>query len=118
MSKIRFKLLTPKEVIGVNGNETQKQKSHMRMYLYNIRKEKGLSIYAVIEGLALSKPYYYQIEQGIRGHKMDVLFLNDLAVIFGIDFAFLCQAELDYQKQRRNLGIRKDKRLIIYELQD
>lgn len=102
----------------MDGNETQKQRPYMRMYLYNIRKEKGLSIYAVIEGLALSKPYYYQIEQGIKGHKMDVLFLNDLAVVLGVDFSFLSQAELEYQKKRRSLGIRKDKRLIIYELYD
>lgn len=102
----------------MNGVETQKQRPYLRMYLYNIRKEKGLSIYAVTNGLALSKPYYYQVEQGIKGHKMDVLFLNDLAVMLDVDFALLCRAELEYQKERRSLGIRKDKRLIIDELRD
>lgn len=91
----------------------EKQRPHLRMYLYELRKEAKLSIYEVTNTLGLSKPYYYQIEQGLKGHKMDVVFLNDLATILKADFKVLCRGELEYQKERRRLGIRKDSRWVI-----
>lgn len=98
-------------------NETkskkQKQRPHLRMYLYHLRKAAGLSIYEITNSLLLSKPYYYQIEQGRKGHKMDVVFLNDLAMILGADLMTLCNGELEYQKERRSLGLRKDNRWVM-----
>jgi len=98
----------------VNEQRTkQKQRPHLRLYLYELRKDAGLSIYEVTNSLMLSKPYYYQIEQGIKGHKMDVVFLNDIANVLKADFETLCKGELEYQRERRALGIRKDSRWVI-----
>lgn len=94
-------------------NSKQKQRPHLRMYLYHLRKNAGLSIYEVTNTLLLSKPYYYQIEQGTKGHKMDVVFLNDLANALGTDFEILCNGELEYQKERRSLGIRREGRWVM-----
>lgn len=94
-------------------SKKEKQRPHLRMYLYELRKEAKLTIYEITNNLGLSKPYYYQIEQGLKGHKMDVVFLNDLATILKADFKVLCRGELEYQKERRSLGIRKDSRWVI-----
>lgn len=83
------------------------------MYLYDLRKEKGISIYEITNRLFLSKPYYYQIEQGLKGHKMDVIFLNDLATLLDVTFDVICKGELEYQKERRELGIRYETRWVI-----
>lgn len=97
----------------MNEKQHQKQRPHLRLYLYELRKEAGLSIYEVTNSLLLSKPYYYQIEQGTKGHKMDVIFLYDLANLFKADFDVLCKCELKYQMERRDLGIRNDRRWVI-----
>ena len=44
---------------------------------------------------------------------MDVIFLNDLANLFKADFEFVCKCELAYQMERRNLGIRNDRRWVM-----
>jgi len=100
-------------MINVTRKPKQKQRPHLRLYLYELRKQAGLSIYEVTNNLLLSKPYYYQIEQGLKGHKMDVVFLHDLAIVLQSDFETLCTGELLYQKERRNLGIRHDTRWVF-----
>jgi len=97
----------------VNETNKAKQRPHLRMYLYELRKNAKLSIYEVTNNMLLSKPYYYQIEQGIKGHRMDVVFLNDLANVLNTDFETLCKGELEYQKERRNLGIRRESRWVM-----
>jgi len=96
-----------------NKKTKKKQRPHLRMYLYDLRKEKGISIYEITNRLFLSKPYYYQIEQGLKGHKMDVIFLNDLATLLDVTFDVICKGELEYQKERRELGIRYETRWVI-----
>lgn len=93
-------------------NAKQKQRPHLRLYLYKLRNKAGLSIYEVTNTLLLSKPYYYQIEQGLKGHRMDVIFLKDLAHVLKSDFKTLCEEELKYQKERRKLGLRHDARWV------
>ena len=97
------------------SNLSEKQRSHLRMYLYNLRKRLGLSIYQVTNKLILSNAYYYQIEQGTRGHKMDVVMLNDLATLFEVSLESLCREEFLYQLERRSKGLRCDRRWILTE---
>ena|GEM_PF-4527808 len=116
--KMKALMLRPLEYIhkeekSVNRIEEKKQRPYLRMYLYTLRTAVGLSIYAVTRNLFLSKPYYYQIEQGVKGHKMDVIFLFDLARVLKTDFETLCKKELEYQRERRALGIRKDRRWVM-----
>lgn len=87
----------------------------LRMYLHDLRKKTNVSIHEVTNKLLLSKPYYYQIEQGKKGHRMDVVFLNDLASILKTDFKTLCDGELNYQLERRELGIRNDSRWVMHD---
>lgn len=106
-----------KEEYKVNESKKQKQRSHLRLYLFEFRKKAGLSIYEMTTKLLISKPYYYQIEQGIKGHRMDVILINDLANILKVDFQTLCQCELEYQLERRELGLRSEGRWVIdYEI--
>ncbi len=93
----------------------KKQRPHLRLYLYHHRIKANLTIYRITERLALSKPYYYQIEQGTKGHKMDVVFLSDLASVLGVSFCKLCLEELEYQKERRQKGLRREGRIVLDE---
>lgn len=99
----------------MNDIKTTKKRKRplLRMYLYNLREKAGLSINEITTALALSKPYYYQIEDGRKGHRMGVAFLNELAVALKVDFETVCQGELDYQKERRSLGLRHEQRLVL-----
>ena len=93
---------------------TQKSnRPHLRMYLYLMRQEAGLTFDEITKALTLSKPYYYQLEQGRKGHRMDVVFLSHIADTLQVDFETLCQAELNYQKERRARGIRREQRWIV-----
>lgn len=89
----------------------------LKVVSFEFRKKAGLSIYEMTTKLLISKPYYYQIEQGIKGHRMDVILINDLANILKVDFQTLCQCELEYQLERRELGLRSEGRWVIdYEI--
>ena len=44
---------------------------------------------------------------------MDVVFLNDLATVLKTDFETLGKGELEYQKERRSLGIRREGRWVM-----
>lgn len=48
---------------------------------------------------------------------MDVILINDLSNILKVDFQMLCQCELEYQLERRALGLRNESRWVIdYEI--
>lgn len=66
----------------------------MREWLFNIRKEKGMTQNDVAKQLDISEAYFNYIENGERQKKMDIAIASKLSVVFGIPLSKI----IDYEK--------------------
>lgn len=51
--------------------------------------------------LDVSKSYYYSIETGGRGHKMNVVLLSKIINVLNVDAKEFIEAEVQYQDKRK-----------------
>ena len=67
----------------------------MRNWLFNARKESGLTQQEVADKLDITESYYNFIEKGTRQKKMDITLASKLSVIFDIPL----QRIIDLEKE-------------------
>lgn len=93
------------------SKDTRHEKpSYPRVYLMLARDSLNISAEELSRRIDVSKGYYYNLENGHRGHKMTVVTFARIIECLGLDARNAIEEEVKYQKERDLLLSKKEKR--------
>ncbi|MDR0979439.1 MAG: hypothetical protein LBL91_05950 [Lachnospiraceae bacterium] len=93
-----------------------KKNTVFRYYLFHQRKKVlKLTINDICTRLEINESYYYDLEAGRSGHRMDILFMEDLANALETTLDFIISSEKAYQQERLKFGLRKRRRWSMFD---
>ena len=76
----------------------------MRLWLRDLRKEKGLTMKAVAGSIGISEGYYCSIENGDKQKRMDTALILGLAKALEVEPVEILQNEARYMEEQEAAG--------------